>query len=68
MKEIKTHIAKDGTVTIETSGFKGNACQEETDRILQDLEALGISVAVKEDKKKAEYYEQPIRTGAQTYR
>jgi hypothetical protein len=68
MKEIKTIIKPDGTTIIETSGFKGNACIEETERILQDLETLGISVGNKEYKKKAEYYEQPVTTGAQTYR
>ena len=57
MREIKTHISPDGTTTIETSGFKGKTCQETTDKILKDLEVLGISVQVKEDKRKAEYYE-----------
>ena len=61
MKEIKTHISPDGTTTIETSGFKGKTCQETTDKILKDLENLGISVKVMEDKRKAEYYE--IATG-----
>ena len=61
MKEIKTHISPDGTTTIETSGFKGKTCQEMTDKILKDLEELGISVRVKENKKKAEYYE--VATG-----
>ena len=61
MREIKTHISPDGTTTIETSGFKGKTCQETTDKILKDLEDLGISVQVKEDKRKAEYYE--IATG-----
>lgn len=66
MKEIKTFIGNDGTTTIETTGFKGKACVEETDRILKDLEDLGISVAVKEEKKKAEYYESQVKTGIQT--
>lgn len=61
MKEIKTHISPDGTTTIETSGFKGKTCQETTEKLLKDLESFGISVQVKEDKRKAEYYE--IATG-----
>lgn len=61
MKEVKVHIKPDGTTTIETSGFKGKACQEMTDKMLKDLEVLGISMQVKEDKKKAEYYE--VATG-----
>ena len=61
MREIKTRIKPDGSTTIETSGFKGNACQETTDKMLKDLEDLGISLKVKEDKRKAEYYE--VATG-----
>ena len=57
MREIKTHISPDGTTTIETSGFKGKTCQETTDKILKELQDLGILVQVKEDKRKAEYYE-----------
>ncbi len=57
MKEVKIHIKPDGTTTIETSGFKGKACQELTDKLLKDLEEIGISMQVKEDKKKAEFYE-----------
>lgn len=61
MKEVKVHIKPDGSTTIETSGFKGDTCMHETDRILKDLEEIGISIRVKEDKKKAEYYE--VATG-----
>jgi len=61
MREIKTLIKPDGTVTLETSGFKGKACEENTNKILKDLEELGISMQVKKDKRKAEYYE--VETG-----
>jgi hypothetical protein len=66
MKEVKIRIKKDGTTEIETSGFKGNECLEETDRILKQADDLGISLEVKDRKKKAEYYEQPVTTGIRT--
>jgi len=68
MKEVKIHIKPDGTTTIETSGFKGNACLETTDKILKDLETLGISMKIKEDKRKAEYYEVPTGTAVKSMR
>jgi valyl-tRNA synthetase len=57
MREITATIGEDGAMTLDTKGFKGKACQEATDKILKELEVLGIGVEVKDDKKKAEYYE-----------
>jgi len=62
MKDVKIRIKKDGSTTLETSGFKGKACEELTDKMLKDLRDLGISGQVKEDKKKAEYYDTASET------
>ncbi len=65
MKEVLIKIKEDGSQTIETSGFKGNACLEETNKILKRLSELGLPVEVSEDKKKAEYYETETSTGTE---
>lgn len=40
MKEIKVHIAKDGDVKIETSGFTGQACKDATKALEKALGAV----------------------------
>lgn len=56
MKEIKVHIAKDGAVKIETSGFTGEACKDATKALEK---ALGT---VDNRKYTDEYYTQNTAT------
>lgn len=59
MKTITVEINNDGEVTIETSGYKGEACVKATAEIEK---ALGIPAA---HKKKPEYYQNEIKAGQQ---
>lgn len=52
MKRVTVEINNDGEVTIETTGFKGEACLKATEAIEK---ALGVPV---QRKKKPEYYAQ----------
>ena len=58
MKTAIITVAADGTLTIETVGFKGSSCEAATKAL---EEALGQSTG---SKKKPEYYQQT--TGQQT--
>jgi Protein of unknown function (DUF2997) len=56
MEEISAIVNKDGSITIETTGFKGSGCINLLDSITKDLEAMGIKTSIKDQKKKPEYY------------
>ena len=68
MQEITATIKDDGTIEIETSGFKGAACIKELDQITKSLELMGIKTQVKDQKKKPEYYQVSTTTTAKTGR
>lgn len=51
-KKIIVKIAKDGQLTLEAEGFKGEACLEKTSQYIQ---GLGIETG---NSKKPEFYEQ----------
>lgn len=52
MKKIRCTIEEDGSVTIETTGFKGKSCLQAT---AEFEKALGT---VKKQKRSPEYYQQ----------
>jgi len=52
LERITVEITKEGTVTVSTSGFKGNACRDVT-RAME--EALG---RIKSDENTPEFYEE----------
>lgn len=54
MKTITVDIDPQGQIKIETSGFKGNACEKATAEIQKALGTTTVS------KKKAEYFAQPV--------
>jgi len=56
MQEISIKIDKDGSVRVEPSGHRGNACLQELDKLLQELERAGISTEIATQKMKREYY------------
>lgn len=61
MTEISAIVNPDGSIKIETSGFKGAGCMNILEEITKDLEAMGIKTTITDQKKKPEYY--AITTG-----
>lgn len=57
MKSIEITFNPDGTSKVEAQGFKGGSCQQATKEF---IEALG---SVTSDKKKAEFYQQEVKSG-----
>jgi len=51
-ERIEFHIKESGEITWSTSGFHGDTCVKEAERVMQ---AIGGTVI--EEKKKPEYYE-----------
>ena len=51
-ERIEIHIKESGEIHWETSGFQGETCAKEAERVMQ---AIGGTVV--EEKKKPEYYE-----------
>lgn len=62
MQEIEITIAPDGTMKIDTKGFKGPACLEELGGILRDLGELGIEARISSQQLKPEFYVQAQRS------
>ncbi len=62
-EDIKIEVKPDGTMIIETSGYKGAACEKRIDEIMRDAESRGFKVEVKDKKKKMEYYQNGTGTG-----
>ena len=54
MEKIIAMIADDGSVTIETEGFKNSACLKESEKIIKLLSEMGIKTGNKELKLKPE--------------
>ena len=44
MRRIGVIVKEDGKIELETQGFQGEACLEETQRLLDHLGALGLDV------------------------
>lgn len=63
MQELKAKINPDGSLEVETSGFKGASCIAELENFTKEMQALGVSLNLKDQKKKSEYYIQGQRTG-----
>jgi len=55
-KDIKIEIKPDGSLAVETSGYKGNGCESQIDELMKIAEARGLKTEMKDKKKKAEYY------------
>lgn len=56
-KQIKIIILPEGNVKMETSGFQGNICITEADRILKELEKDGIKPTKIDRKYTPEFYQ-----------
>ena len=68
MESIEAKINNDGSIQIETSGFKGSSCIKELDNIMKDLEAMGIKTQIADQKKKPEFYQITTGTAIKTGR
>ena len=62
-KEIKIEIKPDGSLFVETAGYKGNACETQIDELMKEAESRGLKVEMKERKRKIEYYAAGQSTG-----
>jgi len=56
MRRIGIIVQDDGNVILETQGFKGKACLEEAQQLLERLEALGLDSETLEIKETDEIY------------
>lgn len=56
MEEIKVTINNDGTLEIDTAGYKGDSCIEELEKITKMLGEYGIDTEQINQKRKPEYY------------
>jgi len=58
-KTIRYSIDKNGNVTLDFNGFRGKACIQEFQKLIEALKSYGITIDgdVKQEKK-AEYYMQ----------
>jgi hypothetical protein len=52
MKTIKFTIREDGSVLFDFDGFQGNSCLAEFQKLLKELEELGIKIEGRETKMK----------------
>jgi hypothetical protein len=52
MREVKAEIDKSGKVRIEFIGFRGDECAEERERIRKIMQDLGVTLEIKEVRKK----------------
>lgn len=50
-KLILTHVAENGDVHLEFSGFLGRVCEVEEERVRRELAALGVNVRAKVSRK-----------------
>lgn len=56
-KEIKILIRPDGTIEMETIGYKGQACEEVLDKLVEQ-----IGGTVDKSNLKSEYWDQTVET------
>ena len=52
MRRIKFIISEDGKITFDFDGFQGNACLQEFQKLLRELESAGIVIEKRETKVK----------------
>jgi hypothetical protein len=67
MEKITFEISNDGSLKIETSGYKGSACLKELEKFRAFMKSeYGIEMSTTNMKKKPEFYEKPIaeKTGS----
>jgi hypothetical protein len=55
MREVRAEIDKDGRVSIEFTGFVGDECVEERERLRKILLDFGVIIEAREIRKKSEY-------------
>ena len=53
MKTIRFTVKEDGSVIFDFDGFQGNTCLLEFQRLLKELEELGIKIEGRETKMKS---------------
>lgn len=56
MKTIRYVINPDGSIILDFNGFKGQACVQEFQKIVEALKDAGITVGELRQEKKQEYY------------
>ena len=56
MRRIGVIIEKDGHISLETQGFQGEACLEEAQALLKELESLGMDTETVKLERSGEYY------------
>jgi len=52
MKTVKFTVKEDGTVLFDFDGFEGTACLVEFQKLLKELEGLGIKIEGRETRMK----------------
>ena len=56
MRRIGVIVKEDGKLELETQGFQGEACLEETQKLLEHLEAMGLNVETTRLERTREHY------------
>ena len=56
MKEIKIIIDKNGKITIDFDGFRGDACFKEREKIVELLKKYGLEIDIEHEERKPEAY------------
>ena len=56
-KKIGILFEDDGKIILETDGYKGEACVDETIKLIEQLKALGVDVETLDVKPKDEAHE-----------
>lgn len=57
MEELIIEVTPEGNIKFETIGKKGDTCMKELDEYRKFLAAAGIETAIRNQKKKPEFYE-----------
>jgi len=56
VKVIDVIIDEDGKIKVDTSGFIGAFCVDESDKLLATLKELGVEIEITSDVRKPEFY------------
>ena len=56
LRRIGVIVKEDGKLELETQGFQGEACLEETQKLLEHLEAMGLNVETTRLERTREHY------------
>jgi len=63
VRRIGVIVREDGKLELETHGFQGEACLEETQKLLEHLEALGFDVeTIRIERTREHYAEEHAKT------